>query len=613
MYVVTFYSFKGGVGRTMALVNLAVSLAGVGKRVLIADFDLEAPGLPSYETFNCAHDRPGIVDYVTSYRATSVAPNVGDYIVEAMLDDVRLWVLPAGRHTERGYTDMLNDIDWQDLYENQSGYLMFEDMRAQWAQYQGRGFDYVLIDSRTGHTDVGGICTRQLPDSVVILFVPNNQNIDGLVPIVESIRQEKERGGREIELLFCPSNVPDLDDERDILRDLLRSAEQKLGYSDPATIIHHYSSLEVLKQTAFIKRRATSKLSRQYHELNTAIIKRNLEDPEGVIVALADMPTEFEHARIRGDNRALDNIRTRAAQIRALHPKDGKIALHVAGVFNRMGDTPNELAALSVAIETGHEATRARSHRGQAHAMLGQMDDAIADFRQVLASPAAKPYDVLPALYSLAAIDEAWESVFVQTFQRQDITPAVLSLIASWLETKREFLPTVADKMFDLLESGNVSERDVDMIRNHLTLALIGSGDFSAALDQLSRTVGDVDTTFADGFNLAMARWGRDGAPPVEELRAFADSRIPLSMRDSANVHQCLALAHAVSGNPARAEEELLLARREVSGGLTFSCWRFLNVYGAEFQSDLDEMANLLATRKSLSPPFLTQVSAKAR
>src|SRR6266571_2993520 len=42
---VTFYSFKGGVGRSMALINTAGILAGRGFRVLVIDLDLEAPGL----------------------------------------------------------------------------------------------------------------------------------------------------------------------------------------------------------------------------------------------------------------------------------------------------------------------------------------------------------------------------------------------------------------------------------------------------------------------------------------------------------------------------------------------------------------------------------------
>ena len=46
--VVTFYSYKGGVGRTMALVNTAYVLARSGFRVLMVDFDLEAPGMTHF-------------------------------------------------------------------------------------------------------------------------------------------------------------------------------------------------------------------------------------------------------------------------------------------------------------------------------------------------------------------------------------------------------------------------------------------------------------------------------------------------------------------------------------------------------------------------------------
>lgn len=48
---VAFYSYKGGVGRTLALANCARVLAAGGKRVLLMDFDLEAPGLQHFEVF----------------------------------------------------------------------------------------------------------------------------------------------------------------------------------------------------------------------------------------------------------------------------------------------------------------------------------------------------------------------------------------------------------------------------------------------------------------------------------------------------------------------------------------------------------------------------------
>nr|BFE83611.1 hypothetical protein GCM10020093_062120 [Planobispora longispora] len=48
--VITFYSYKGGTGRTMALANTAWILASAGKRVLVVDWDLESPVCTSSST-----------------------------------------------------------------------------------------------------------------------------------------------------------------------------------------------------------------------------------------------------------------------------------------------------------------------------------------------------------------------------------------------------------------------------------------------------------------------------------------------------------------------------------------------------------------------------------
>jgi cellulose biosynthesis protein BcsQ len=47
-YVFTFYSYKGGVGRSLAVMNVAYTLAGWGRHVLMVDMDLEAPGISSF-------------------------------------------------------------------------------------------------------------------------------------------------------------------------------------------------------------------------------------------------------------------------------------------------------------------------------------------------------------------------------------------------------------------------------------------------------------------------------------------------------------------------------------------------------------------------------------
>src|SRR4051812_14424361 len=69
--IVTFYSYKGGTGRTMAVANVAWILAANGQRVLVADWDLESPGLHRFfQPFMPmdATDAPGIIDMVRSYE-----------------------------------------------------------------------------------------------------------------------------------------------------------------------------------------------------------------------------------------------------------------------------------------------------------------------------------------------------------------------------------------------------------------------------------------------------------------------------------------------------------------------------------------------------------------
>ena len=83
MYVTTFYSFKGGVGRTMALVNAAVELTKRGRRVLAVDFDLEAPGLDTFDVMRPRKSVPGVIDFVSEYLASGQAPEASRFISKA--------------------------------------------------------------------------------------------------------------------------------------------------------------------------------------------------------------------------------------------------------------------------------------------------------------------------------------------------------------------------------------------------------------------------------------------------------------------------------------------------------------------------------------------------
>ena len=73
--VYTCFSYKGGVGRSMALANVAAVLSQLGRRVLIVDWDLEAPGIENYFTeapsklIDSPHRPAGVVDLIVANRA----------------------------------------------------------------------------------------------------------------------------------------------------------------------------------------------------------------------------------------------------------------------------------------------------------------------------------------------------------------------------------------------------------------------------------------------------------------------------------------------------------------------------------------------------------------
>ena len=127
MYICTFYSFKGGVDRSMALVNVAVDLAQRGRRVLAVDFDLEAPGLDTFPVLSPEKPTPGLVEYVARYLDTDVAPDVRDYIGASPMVD-NLLVMPSGA-AQTGYASNFGQIDWRALYAERDGYLLFEDLK----------------------------------------------------------------------------------------------------------------------------------------------------------------------------------------------------------------------------------------------------------------------------------------------------------------------------------------------------------------------------------------------------------------------------------------------------------------------------------------------------
>jgi cellulose biosynthesis protein BcsQ len=74
--IFTFYSYKGGVGRSMALANLAELFYRSGSRVLMVDWDLEAPGLERFFPINMEQvlGSSGVMDLILRYKKQMTEP-----------------------------------------------------------------------------------------------------------------------------------------------------------------------------------------------------------------------------------------------------------------------------------------------------------------------------------------------------------------------------------------------------------------------------------------------------------------------------------------------------------------------------------------------------------
>ncbi|ROP38193.1 tyrosine-protein kinase family protein [Saccharothrix texasensis] len=184
--VITFYSYKGGVGRSFTLANVAVLLARWGYRVLAVDWDLEAPGLHHYfRSVMSEEPEGGVIDLAHDFLAGATEPR--PHAVRIDVEGNTLALLAAGRD-DGSYLERMQRIDWEDLYRR--GFADFlESCREQWIE----DYDFVLIDSRTGISDIAGICTAQLPDRLAVLFTANEQNLKDVVDVVHRADDARDR------------------------------------------------------------------------------------------------------------------------------------------------------------------------------------------------------------------------------------------------------------------------------------------------------------------------------------------------------------------------------------------------------------------------------------
>ncbi|MEA2702813.1 MAG: hypothetical protein QOD63_758, partial [Actinomycetota bacterium] len=194
MQTVTFYSYKGGTGRTLLLANLAWLAASLGRKVVALDFDLEAPGL-LYKLFR-DEPRPradGLVGWLRdTHRGRDRPASLDDYIVKVPLAGPSLHpggsltLMPAGRAPSPNYFQDLRHLRLEQGLED--GWVLdaLVDLRDQLAN--DLETDLLLIDARTGITPTNRVTTHVLADEVVALALDTPEQLEGTRSVLRSLQ-----------------------------------------------------------------------------------------------------------------------------------------------------------------------------------------------------------------------------------------------------------------------------------------------------------------------------------------------------------------------------------------------------------------------------------------
>ena len=193
--VISFYSYKGGVGRTLALIHTAYLLAQKGKNVLMLDLDIEAPSMQNIFKSEMEEIDYGLIDYLYNKiyeQGTDKKITIPDIYakVEGSKDENisgNLYVVPAGKlNTE--YIYKLSKIQPNLVSRNNYISDLIKDLESK----HELNLDFVLVDSRTGINDWGGVSLIDVSDKVVFFVYPNDENMEGSRSLMNLVENSKK-------------------------------------------------------------------------------------------------------------------------------------------------------------------------------------------------------------------------------------------------------------------------------------------------------------------------------------------------------------------------------------------------------------------------------------
>jgi MinD-like ATPase involved in chromosome partitioning or flagellar assembly len=246
MKTITFYSYKGGSGRSLALITFASMLSKAGKNVCMIDFDFEAPGL-HYKWLTGKKDGEDLVHYlcrcaemlalhkdVKAMEVQETILSVGNCVLDIKKETSKKegWIklIPSGDIEDPKYWDNVNEklpaifsfasdekTDTADQIHAANDRLrLFDEIKA--AIQNKIKPDYLLVDSRSGFMERVGVCTRIWADDVVFFVVNNAESKVGSRRLLRALRASGRvpdlHNQKPMELFVAISRLPTRPNDR---------------------------------------------------------------------------------------------------------------------------------------------------------------------------------------------------------------------------------------------------------------------------------------------------------------------------------------------------------------------------------------------------------------
>jgi hypothetical protein len=324
--IATFYSFKGGVGRSFTLVETALQLAALGRSVAVWDLDLEAPGVQKIPDLRCLDDaiKVGTLDLLREFLDSDDGAFPEESLAKALIPfELPPSLAEAGGKLsfllpdklDGGYAERFGAIDWAALFDPKTKIGTAFFYKTSLSLTRELGYEILLIDSRTGYTDLGAICTIQLPDLVVLVTNLNEQNLAGIEQVRAAVTRTPARLTGKLPAFVLANMVPDAPED-------LRS--RKLNSLKPHHVVPLHPELLLTDQVPSLA--GLAEIAADFAPVAERIEARRLEMEE-----LADQATRSELSRA-GKPEEMEALRRRG-----IYEKAKSFEERVAELFSLLG------------------------------------------------------------------------------------------------------------------------------------------------------------------------------------------------------------------------------------------------------------------------------------